>query len=77
MTNKFNRYQCFGVTMDKDVVKNAIGGIDATLSKAKRALRELIYEKLGGGDGPWRVRKSIRRNGLSLRPALRSPAGYS
>ena len=39
-----------GVTMDKDVVKNAIGGIDAILSKAKRALRELIYEKFGGGD---------------------------
>jgi hypothetical protein len=41
---------CLGVTMDKDLVKNAIGGIDAILSKAKRALRELIYEKFGGGD---------------------------
>ena len=36
--------------MDKDVVKNAIGGIDGLLSKAKRALREVIYEKFGGGD---------------------------
>src|SRR5208337_4942805 len=36
--------------MDKDVVKNAVGGVDAILSKAKRALRELIYERFGGGD---------------------------
>jgi hypothetical protein len=36
--------------MDKDVVKNAIGGIDAILSKAKRALREVNYERFGGGD---------------------------
>ena len=36
--------------MDKDVVRSAIGGIDAILSKAKRALREVIYEKFGGGD---------------------------
>jgi hypothetical protein len=41
---------CLGVMMDKDVVKNAIGGIDAILSKAKRALREVIYERFGGGD---------------------------
>ncbi len=36
--------------MDKDVVKNAIGGIDNILSKAKRALRELEYISFGGGD---------------------------
>jgi len=36
--------------MDKLVVSNAIGGIDAILSKAKRALRELVYEEFGGGD---------------------------
>ncbi len=36
--------------MDKEVVKNAIGGIDNILSKAKRALREMEYVKFGGGD---------------------------
>lgn len=36
--------------MDKEVVKNALGGIDAILSKARRALREVIYEEFGGGD---------------------------
>jgi len=36
--------------MDKQVVSNALGGIDAILSKARRALRELIYETFGGGD---------------------------
>ena len=36
--------------MDKEVVKNALGGIDTILSKAKRALREVIYEEFGGGD---------------------------
>jgi hypothetical protein len=39
-----------GGEMDKDVVKNAIGGIDAILSKAKRALLEVTYERFGGGD---------------------------
>lgn len=36
--------------MDKDVVKNAIGGIDTILSKAKRALREMEFVKFGGWD---------------------------
>jgi hypothetical protein len=36
--------------MDKDVVKNAIGGIDNILSKATRALRELEYDRFGGSD---------------------------
>jgi hypothetical protein len=36
--------------MDKEVVKNAIGGIDNILSKAKRALREMEYSKFGGWD---------------------------
>ncbi len=36
--------------MDKNVVKNAIGGIDIILSKAKRALREMEYVKFGGWD---------------------------
>lgn len=36
--------------MDKVVMSNAIGGIDAILVKAKRALREIIYERFGGGD---------------------------
>ena len=36
--------------MDKQVVINALGGIDAILSKARRALRELIYATFGGGD---------------------------
>jgi hypothetical protein len=36
--------------MDKQVVSNALGGVDAILSKAKRALREMIYEQFGGGD---------------------------
>jgi hypothetical protein len=36
--------------MDKDVVKNAIGGIDNILSKAKRALREMEFMKFGGWD---------------------------
>lgn len=36
--------------MDKDVVKNAIGGIDNILSKVKRALRELEYDRFGGSD---------------------------
>jgi hypothetical protein len=36
--------------MDKQVVSNALGGMDAILSKAKRALRELIFESFGGGD---------------------------
>jgi hypothetical protein len=36
--------------MDKDVVTNAVGGIDNILSKAKRALREMEYVKFGGWD---------------------------
>ena len=36
--------------MDKEVVSNALGGIDKILSKAKRALREMEFEKFGRGD---------------------------
>jgi hypothetical protein len=35
---------------DKEVVSNALGGIDKILSKAKRALREMEFEKFGRGD---------------------------
>jgi hypothetical protein len=43
-------HEAVGVPMDKQVVSNALGGVDAILSKAKRALRELIYEQFGGDD---------------------------
>ena len=36
--------------MDKEVVKSAIGGVDALLSKAKRALREIEFTRFGGWD---------------------------
>jgi hypothetical protein len=36
--------------MDKQVVRSAIGGVDAILGKAKRALREMEYVKFGGWD---------------------------
>ncbi|HEY4354687.1 MAG TPA: hypothetical protein VGN16_02990 [Acidobacteriaceae bacterium] len=36
--------------MDTDVVRNAVGGIDALLNKAKRALREMEYAQFGGSD---------------------------
>lgn len=36
--------------MDTKVVQNALGGIETILSKAKRALREVIYEEFGGSD---------------------------
>ena len=38
--------------MDKQVLSNALGGIEAILSKAKRALRELNFATVGGGDDP-------------------------
>lgn len=36
--------------MDKDVVKNAMGGLEKIISKAKRGLREVEYEAFGGSD---------------------------
>jgi hypothetical protein len=38
------------VSMDKEVVRNAVGGLETLLSRAKRALREAEFEKFGGGD---------------------------
>jgi hypothetical protein len=42
--------QDLGVIVDQEVVKYALGGIDKTLSKAKRALQEVEMEAFGGGD---------------------------